>query len=176
MMGGEMEKLKQKKYNDFYMSIAERVSDMSQAKRLKVGSILVKDGNIISFGWNGTPAGHDNNCEDMVYPNKYAGDFEQHYDEFDLMFPLIDESGERYQLRTKPEVLHAEENLLMKIARSTNSSENATIFVTHAPCLDCAKLIHQAGINSVYYRNSYRDDKGIDFLKKCGVQIENVSE
>jgi dCMP deaminase len=99
------------------------------------------------------PSGWDNNCEEEY---------------------LYEDGGS--QLRTRSEVLHAESNSLAKIARSTNSSENATMFVTHAPCLDCAKLIHQAGINSVYYRNSYRDDKGVDFLKKCGVQIENVSE
>lgn len=73
--------------------------------------------------------------------------------------------------KTKPEVLHAETNALAKIARSTNSSEGATLFCTHAPCLDCAKLIYQSGINSVYYRNSYRTTDGIDFLKKCNVEV-----
>jgi dCMP deaminase len=77
-------------------------------------------------------------------------------------------------LVTKSEVLHAETNALAKIAKSTNSSDGASLFVTHAPCLDCAKLIYQSGINSIYYRNSYRDEKGIDFLKKAGVIVEKV--
>jgi dCMP deaminase len=76
--------------------------------------------------------------------------------------------------RTKPEVLHAETNCIAKIARSTNSSEGASLFVTHAPCLDCAKIIHQSGINSVYYRNTYRSDDGVNFLQKCGIYVEKV--
>lgn len=76
--------------------------------------------------------------------------------------------------KTKSEVLHAETNCLAKIARSTNSSEDASLFVTHAPCLDCAKLIHQAGINSVYFRNAYRSTDGVNFLEKCGVYVEKV--
>ena len=135
------------------MQAAEVYAKLSSAKRLQVGCVVVKNDTIIGIGYNGMPSGWDNNCEEEY---------------------LYEDGGS--QLRTRSEVLHAESNSLAKIARSTNSSENATMFVTHAPCLDCAKLIHQAGINSVYYRNSYRDDKGIDFLKKCGVQIENVSE
>jgi dCMP deaminase len=135
------------------MQAAEVYAKLSSAKRLQVGCVVVKNDTIIGIGYNGMPSGWDNNCEEEY---------------------LYEDGGS--QLRTRSEVLHAESNSLAKIARSTNSSENATMFVTHAPCLDCAKLIHQAGINSVYYRNSYRDDKGIDFLKKCGVQIENISE
>ena len=135
------------------MQAAEVYAKLSSAKRLQVGCVVVKNDTIIGIGYNGMPSGWDNNCEEEY---------------------LYEDGGS--QLRTRAEVMHAESNALAKIARSTNSSENATIFVTHAPCLDCAKLIHQAGINSVYYRKSYRDDKGIDFLKKCGVQIENVSE
>jgi dCMP deaminase len=135
------------------MQAAEVYAKLSSAKRLQVGCVVVKNDTIIGIGYNGMPSGWDNNCEEEY---------------------LYEDGGS--QLRTRAEVMHAESNALAKIARSTNSSENATIFVTHAPCLDCAKLIHQAGINSVYYRNNYRDDKGIDFLKKCGVQIENISE
>jgi dCMP deaminase len=80
----------------------------------------------------------------------------------------------RFRLKTKPEVLHAETNAIAKIARSTNSSDGASLFVTHAPCLDCAKIIHQAGINSVYYRNTYRTTEGLDFLDKCGIHVEKV--
>lgn len=153
MMDGEKEKLKQKRYNTFYMDVAKRVSEMSYAKRLKVGSILVKEGNIISFGWNGTPAGWDNDCEEK--------DWTQDGD---------------YILKTKPEVLHSEQNLLMKMAKSTNSSENADLFVTHAPCLDCAKLIHQAGIRRVFYRHTYRSEDGLDFLKKCEIETQQIGE
>jgi deoxycytidylate deaminase len=80
----------------------------------------------------------------------------------------------RYAIKTKPEVLHAETNALAKIAKSTNSSDGASIFITHAPCLDCAKLVYQSGINSVYYRNSYRNEDGIRFLEKCNVEVEKV--
>ena len=141
------------KYIHAHMQAAEVYAKLSSAKRLQVGCVVVKNDTIIGIGYNGMPSGWDNNCEEEY---------------------LYEDGGS--QLRTRAEVMHAESNALAKIARSTNSSENATIFVTHAPCLDCAKLIHQAGINSVYYRNNYRDDKGIDFLKKCGVQIENISE
>jgi dCMP deaminase len=97
------------------------------------------------------PSGWDNNCEDE----------------------FIDDNSV-VTLKTKPEVLHAESNALAKVARSTNSSEGSSIFVTHAPCLDCAKLIYQSGISSVYYRNSYRNDDGLNFLKKCNLHIEKV--
>jgi dCMP deaminase len=76
--------------------------------------------------------------------------------------------------KTKPEVLHAETNCLAKIARSTNSSEGASLFVTHAPCIDCAKIIHQSGINSVYFRNAYRSTDGVNFLERCGVYVEKI--
>jgi dCMP deaminase len=92
----------------------------------------------------------------------------------DKKYQYLDEDGSHYSLKTRPEVLHAETNALAKIARSTNSSDGASLFVTHAPCIDCAKLIHQAGINSVYYRNTYRDTFGIDFLKKCNIEVEQI--
>lgn len=141
------------KYIHAHMQAAEVYAKLSSARRLQVGCVVVKNDTIIGIGYNGMPSGWDNNCEEEY---------------------LYEDGGS--QLRTRAEALHAESNSLAKITRSTNSSEDATMFVTHAPCLDCAKLIHQAGITSVYYRNSYRDDKGIDFLKKCGVQIENISQ
>ena len=150
-MDGKKEKLKKQRYNDLYMDLATRISEMSYATRLQVGSVIVKDSNIISFGWNGMPSGWTNDCEDVIQ--------------------LSDDTVE---LKTKSEVLHAETNALAKIAKSTNSSEGSSLFVTHAPCLDCAKLIYQSGINSVYYRNSYRDEKGIDFLKHCKVEVSKV--
>ena len=147
-MVGEKEKLKEKRYNSLYLDIAERISHMSYAKRLKVGSVIVKENNIISFGWNGMPSGFDNNCEDILPDNM--------------------------TLKTKPEVLHSEQNSLMKLAKSTNSSEGSVMYITHAPCIECAKLIYQSGINSVYYRNIYRSSDGVEFLKKCNIHVEKV--
>jgi len=167
VMDGTKAKLKKERYESLYIDIAERIAKMSHAKRLQVGSVLVKDGCIISYGWNGMPSGFDNNCEDKVYAKEWSIDNNTwEYQEED--------GGHPYNLKTKPEVLHSEANCLMKIARSTNSSEGASLFVTHAPCIDCAKLIHQSGINSVYYRNSYRDELGINFLKQCKVEVTKV--
>jgi dCMP deaminase len=151
------------------MDIAERVSQMSHAVRLKVGSVLVKNGNIISFGWNGTPSGWDNTCEDEIVT----------YDENDLGFGQwsLDLKTKQYRaLKTRPEVIHSESNCLMKVARSTESSEGATMFCTHAPCIDCAKLIYQSGINTLYYRNTYRSQEGLEFLKKSGVNVHRYSQ
>lgn len=151
-MDGEKEKHKKEKYNLLYLDIATRISEMSFAKRLHVGAVIVKNDNIISFGWNGMPSGWDNNCEDDIYH----------------------EDGFHITLKTKPEVLHAEQNALAKLARSTESGLGATLFVTHAPCLDCAKLVFQSGINSVFYSNAYRSDDGIQFLEKSGVKVTKV--
>ena len=133
------------------MDIAQRTAELSHARRLHVGAIVVKDDRIISIGYNGMPAGWDNNCEDE----------------------FVNEIGESI-LKTKPEVLHAETNAIVKLAKSTESGEDATMFVTHAPCLDCAKLIYQSGIKSVFYREAYRDDAGSQFLKKSGIEITQV--
>ena len=150
------------KYIEAHMKTAEVYAELSSARRLHVGCVVVKDNTIIGIGYNGMPSGWDNDCE---YRN---------YRDLDENYQFLDEDGTTYSLRTRPEVLHAETNAIAKIARSTNSSEGSTLFVTHAPCLDCSKIIHQAGINSVYYRNSYRDTQGIDFLKECGINVEKV--
>ncbi len=134
------------------MKTAETFASLSSAVRLHVGAIIVKDNRIISIGYNGMPSGWDNNCE-----NDFGLDFK----------------GNR-TLVTKPEVLHAETNAIAKLAKSTESGNGATLFVTHAPCLDCAKLVFQSGISSVYYRNSYRSDTGLQFLEKAGVQVTQV--
>jgi dCMP deaminase len=148
-----------------HMAAAEVYSKLSSAKRLQVGCVVVKDNTIIGIGYNGMPSGWTNDCEYKVYANEWSIDNnEWEYQEED--------SGNPYNLKTKPEVLHAETNALAKIAQSTNSSEGASLFVTHAPCLDCAKLIYQSGIKSVFYRNSYRDEKGIDFLTKCNLEVK----
>lgn len=138
------------------MDIASRVADMSHARRLQVGAVIVKDDRIISMGFNGMPSGWDNNCEDTVV------------EEVDEKFVTV--------LKTKPEVLHAESNALAKLARSTESGDGADIFITHAPCLDCAKMIYQTGIRRVFYRNSYRSDDGLQFLKQSGVDVKNIAD
>ena len=158
------------KFIDTHMKAAEVYAQLSSAKRLQVGCVVVKDNTIIGIGYNGMPAGWDNNCEYKDYPDKWSGRHEY----VDLDYPLQEPDGTYYRLKTRPEVLHAETNAIAKIARSTNSSEGAALFVTHAPCLDCAKIIHQAGINSVYYRNTYRSTDGIDFLEKCNINVKKV--
>lgn len=133
----------QDKFLQAHMWAAEVYASLSSAKRLKVGAVVVKDNRIISIGYNGTPSGWDNCCED--------------------------EDG-----KTKPEVIHAEANAITKLASSNESGKDAEMFITHAPCMECSKLIYGAGIRSVYYRNQYRDDSGIAFLRSCGVSIESL--
>jgi dCMP deaminase len=140
------------KFIDLYMDWAQRTSQLSHAVRLQVGAVIVKDDSVISYGYNGMPAGWDNNCEDEIW----------------------DKTGD-YELKTKPEVLHAESNAIAKLAKSTNSGKDAEIFITHAPCLDCAKLVYQAGIKRVYFNQNYRDDRGIKFLEKSGVDVIQCS-
>ena len=141
------------KFQRLYMNIAQQVATMSQARRLQVGAIVVKDDRIISIGYNGMPSGWDNNCEDTI----------QH-------------SDDTVTLQTKPEVLHAETNAIAKLAKSSDSGLGATLFVTHSPCLDCAKLVYQSGIGSVIYRNSYRSTSGVDFLQKSGVKVVKLDD
>ena len=134
------------------MEVAKTFANLSTAKRLNVGAIVVKDDRIISIGYNGMPSGWDNCCEDVVRQ---------------------DEMGHSV-LKSKPEVLHAESNAIAKLAKSSESGDGSTIFITHAPCIDCAKLIYQSGISAVYYKNNYRSTQGIDFLKKSNIKIERV--
>jgi dCMP deaminase len=133
----------------FYMDICDRIAALSVAKRLQVGSLIVKNNNILAFGWNGTPAGWDNCCEEWNGEDDWGNTI----------------------LKTKPEVIHAESNAISKLARGTESGEGATMFVTHQPCIDCAKLIYQSGIATVYYKNEYRSTQGLDFLNKSGVEV-----
>lgn len=149
------------------MDWAARTADLSHAKRLQVGAVIVKDDSVISYGYNGMPAGWDNNCEDIVYDTGAGGWIGP--EEFEAMYPYIgyDEDADetyRYGLKTKPEVLHAESNAIAKLAKSNNSGVGADLFVTHMPCLDCAKLIYQSGIRRVYFGKNYRDDAGVKFL------------
>lgn len=133
------------RFIEFFMGVAEQTSTLSYAKRLKVGAVIVKDRNIISFGYNGTPEGMDNNCEELI-PGE-----DGHY------------------LKTKPEVIHAEANAICKLARQGNSGNNSTMFLTHAPCVECAKLIVQSGISTVYWRTAYRDNTGLELLHRAGI-------
>lgn len=155
------------------MKTAEIFAELSHARRLHVGAIVVKDDRIISIGYNGMPAGWENNCEYKDYMDGDAGGW-LNPDEIYERWQYLEEDGTRYALKTKPEVLHAETNAISKLAKSTESGDGAAIFITHSPCLDCAKLIYQSGINSVFYRNSYRSDDGIEFLKKSGVTVEKL--
>jgi dCMP deaminase len=143
------------KYIDLYMDWARRAAELSHARRLQVGAVIVKDDSVISYGYNGMPAGWDNNCEYEIYQDN--GD-----DEPEVI------------LKTKPEVLHAETNAIAKLARNGKHGLDSDLFITHAPCMDCAKLIYQAGIRRVWFGTHYRDNSGVDFLKAAGVTVEKV--
>lgn len=140
-----------KRFVQAHMKVAETYAALSYANRLKVGAIVVKDNRVISIGYNGTPSGWNNTCEDAILNN-----------------------NQEYELKTKPEVIHAEANAIAKLARTHESGLDAEMFVTHAPCLDCAKIIYGAGIRQVYYRTPYRDDVGIHFLNQCNIGVEQV--
>jgi len=154
------------KFRNAYMKVAETFAELSSARRLHVGAIVVKDDRIISIGYNGMPSGWDNNCEDKIYCDD--GDC------LEQQLPKESDTWKKYKLKTKPEVLHAETNAIAKLAKSNESGLGASMFITHAPCMDCAKLVYQSGINNVYYRNSYRDESGIQFLQKAGVWVEKI--
>lgn len=165
----------------FYMGFAGNCAHMSRARRLQVGAVIVKDDNIISFSWNGTPAGWDNNCEDVEWCD--AGGWLS-LEEIEEGWPFegsyLDANGNimqgRYRLKTKPEVLHAERNALDKLARQGGrGGEGSVMFITHAPCIECAKSIYGAGVRQVYFRDHYRSTDGIKFLEQCGIPIEQIS-
>ena len=169
------------KFVTAYMDVAERFAELSSARRLHVGAIVVKDDRIISIGYNGMPAGWDNDCENVEWCS--AGGWlsaEEIIKGWPYEGTYLDADGitmqGRYRLKTKPEVLHAETNAIAKLAKSNESGMGATMFITHAPCLDCAKLIYQSGIGSVLYRNSYRDTSGITFLEKSGIEVKQIGE
>ena len=139
------------KWIEAYMDTAERFAQLSSAKRLQVGAVVVRDHRIVSIGYNGMPAGWTNECE--------------HVEQL---------SDDTIKLVTKDEVIHAEANAIAKMARDGERGLGASLFCTHAPCVQCAKLISGAGISKVYYRNWYRDNKGLDFLEKCLITVEQV--
>jgi dCMP deaminase len=156
-----------------YMRTAEIFAELSHARRLHVGAIVVKEDRIISIGYNGMPAGWDNNCEDTEYMQDAGGWLSP--EEMEEIWPLEDERG-RYRLKTKAEVLHAESNALAKLARSSESGLGADLFVTHSPCLDCAKLIYQSGIKRVYFGTAYRSSQGIEFLRASGIDVKQIEK
>lgn len=139
------------KFLNLYMEIAEVVAKTSSAKRLKVGAVAVKDHRILSIGYNGTPPGFDNECEEKIQTA----------------------DGQVIE-RTRPEVIHAEQNVIYKMARDGQSASGADLFITHAPCIECAKAIKTVGFKKVWYRNTYRNDDGLEFLKKLGVGVEKI--
>jgi dCMP deaminase len=141
-----------KKFIDYFMIVAEETAKLSHAVRLKVGAVIVKDDRIISIGYNGMPAGWDNVCEEWVEVHDIFSDADK-------------------ELTTRAEVLHAESNAIAKLARSTESGDGATMFCTHAPCLQCAKLIYQSGIRELYFKTHYRDETGLTFLKNSTIQV-----
>lgn len=134
---------KQEKYDRAYLRMAKEWGKLSYCHRKQVGAIIVRDRMIISDGYNGTPTGFENVCED-----------EEGY--------------------TKWYVLHAEANAISKVASSTQSCEDATLYITLSPCRECSKLIHQSGIKRVVYQVAYRDDSGLQFLSKAGVQLQHI--
>ena len=167
------------KFIDLYMDWAKRTAQLSHAKRLQVGAVIVKDDSVISYGYNGMPAGWDNDCEDKVWDSGAGGWLDP--EEIEAKYPYEewhDGAGRnvRYGLKTKTEVLHAESNAIAKLAKSSNSGLGADLFVTHSPCLDCAKLIYQSGISRVYYGANYRDDAGKEFLEKSGVIVQQIKD
>jgi dCMP deaminase len=134
---------KKNKLDTVFINIAKQISTLSHCVRSKVGAVIVKDGNIISFGYNGTPSGMDNSCE-----------------ENDVTFP---------------HVIHAECNAILKAAKTGNSVDSSTLYLTLSPCLDCSKLILQSGIKKVVYLNVYRNTQGIDFLSQF-IQVEQYGQ
>jgi dCMP deaminase len=141
-----------------HMKSAFNYAECSTAERLKVGCVLVKDDRIISIGYNGMPPGWSNQCETLSF---------------------FTEDGKQLPsqiLITKPEVLHAEENAITKLARSNESGEGATAFITHVPCLSCAKLLYSSGIIGVYYTHPYRNTEGLDFLNECMIKVNAYAD
>jgi dCMP deaminase len=136
-------KEKKLKYDLAYLRIATEWGKLSYCKRKQVGAIIVRDKMIISDGYNGTPSGFENCCEDEENLTKWY-------------------------------VLHAEANAILKVARSTQSCEGATLYITLSPCKECSKLIHQSGIKRVVYLDEYKDTSGVDFLRKAGVEAEHL--
>jgi dCMP deaminase len=150
------------KYLGTYMKTARLFAEHSSAVRKKVGAVIVKDDRIISIGYNGMPAGWDNTCEDMFIVQKELS-------------PGVFDMNKVTELKTKAEVLHAESNAIAKLAKSSESGDGASMFITCSPCIECAKMIYQSGIKEVFYGEDYRDNSGIEFLNKCNVTVRKIA-
>ena len=162
--------MKQQKFDNKYLRIAMIWSENSYAIRRRVGAIIVKDNTIISDGYNGTPAGFENVCEEIKGVDIISDNDE------DKRHTLIDYKNRGFDLVTKPYVLHAEANAISKLAKSNNNSIGATLYVTDEPCLECSKLIIQSGIRRVVYNREYRIHDGIELLQKAGIEVEQIKD
>ena len=152
-------------FDSKYMKMAQIWASNSYARRTKVGALIVKDGMIISDGFNGTPSGFENECEEVIPCANICTN----------LFDQDCEHCKEHKLKTKPYVLHAEANAILKVARSTNSAEGATLYCTMSPCLECSKLIIQSGIKRVVYGEQYRDTAGLELLKRAGIEINQLN-
>jgi dCMP deaminase len=158
-----------------YMQTAYQFAKLSYATRRRVGCVIVKENQVISFGYNGTPKGFNNDCEEIKTETQY-------YENPDMAL-VLEESGfscengccTKESQITKREVLHAESNAIMKVAKSTMNCDGATLYTTTCPCFDCAKLIIQAGIAEVYYSEDYRDMSGVELLKTANIDVKQVN-
>ena len=151
-------------FDSKYMKMAQIWASNSYARRNKVGALIVKDGMIISDGFNGTPSGFENECEEVIPCANTCTN----------LFCQDCEYCKEHKLKTKPYVLHAEANAILKVARSTNSSVGATLYCTMSPCLECAKLIIQSGITRLVYTEQYRDTSGLELLERAGIEIKQL--
>ena len=155
---------KQSKLDKVFLNIAKEIATLSYCVRSKVGAVIVKDGNIISFGYNGMPKSMNNSFEDKMYMAFDAGGWID-VDTIEETWPFKDHLGQ-YRLITKSEVIHAESNAILKAAKNGTPVDDATLYLTLSPCIDCSKLILQSGIKRVVYLNDYHDQKGVSFLKQ----------
>lgn len=169
------------KIEEVYMNIAQNVAELSYAERRKVGCIIVKDEQIVSFGYNGTPKGFNNACEnESIDIIEVDGGYTKNPE----AIKALEDGGYncnhdgvcgKVYMETRREVLHAESNALTKIAKSTMSSEGAELYTTTAPCFECSKLIIQSGIKRVYYNEEYREMEGVQLLNQANIEVIKIS-
>jgi dCMP deaminase len=163
------------KFKLAFMDTAERFAQLSSAKRAQVGAIIVKGNRIISIGYNGMPSGWDNNCEEEIRWNDVPH-MREEYKKQGATFHESPHGSTWSKFKTKPEVLHAETNAIAKVAQSNDNCKDATLFCTHEPCIECAKLIYQSGITTLIFKHQYNAAKGYggDFLVKSGINVEHL--
>ena len=172
---------RQLEYDRTYLRMAKVLSELSYANRNKVGALIVSEkGQIIAQGWNGTPSGMDNCCEDILCNCKWIHGCRKNGEPIEKILKFKNavefcKDCDFAKLTTKPEVLHAESNAISKCAKWLSSTENATLYVTLSPCNECAKLIIQAGIKRVVFAEKYRDESGIDLLIKNNIIVDYIN-